>query len=56
MRPATAVGIKAYSAFTGEDEFLLAPGTRLNVVDVKAEKNGLCTVVLQEVAGERGVT
>ena len=55
VRPTTAVSIKAYSAFTGEEEYLLAPGSRLKVVEVKAEKTGLCTIVLEEIAGDRAV-
>ena len=45
---ARAVSIRRYSAFTGEDEYLLAPGTQLLVSDVKAEKDGLITVKLVE--------
>ncbi|MEV3987498.1 ADP-ribosyltransferase domain-containing protein [Streptomyces sp. NPDC049837] len=46
--PARAVGIRSFSAFTGEEEFLLMPGTQLKVTDVKAERGGLCTVRLTE--------
>lgn len=56
VKPARAVGVRAYSAFSGEEEYLLAPGTALKVVAVKAERSGLCTVELEEVAGERGVS
>lgn len=55
VKPLRAVGVRAWSAFSGEEEYLLAPGTSLTVVGVKAEKSGLCTVELEEVAGERGV-
>jgi uracil DNA glycosylase/uncharacterized protein YegL len=48
VRATRAVSIRRYSAFTGEDEYLLAPGTQLIVSDVKAEKDGLCTVTLTE--------
>jgi hypothetical protein len=48
VRATRAVSIRRYSAFTGEDEYLLAPGTLLIVSDVKAEKDGLCTVTLTE--------
>ncbi|GAA4930568.1 ADP-ribosyltransferase domain-containing protein [Streptomyces coeruleoprunus] len=48
--PARAVGIRSFSAFTGEEEFLLLPGTQLEVTDVKAERGGLCTVRLTELA------
>ncbi|MDI9889464.1 ADP-ribosyltransferase domain-containing protein [Streptomyces sp. HNM0645] len=46
--PARAVGIRDFSAFTGEDEFILLPGTQLRVTDVRAERGGLCTVRLTE--------
>ncbi|MGW5236176.1 hypothetical protein ACWEQU_28775, partial [Streptomyces nodosus] len=32
------------SAFTGEEEYILVPGTQLKVTEVKAERGGLCTV------------
>ncbi|MGE7437111.1 ADP-ribosyltransferase domain-containing protein [Kitasatospora sp. NPDC001175] len=46
--PARAVGIRDFSAFTGEEEFILLPGTQLKVTDVKTERGGLCTVTLAE--------
>ncbi|MBT2471267.1 uracil-DNA glycosylase [Streptomyces sp. ISL-66] len=46
---AQAVGIKRFSAFTGEEEYILTPGTQLKVTDVKSERGGLCTVKLTEV-------
>ncbi|MCP2346456.1 ADP-ribosyltransferase domain-containing protein [Nonomuraea roseoviolacea] len=46
--PARAVGIRRFSAFTGEEEYILAPGTQLKVTDVKVERGGLCTVRLAE--------
>ncbi|MFD2764943.1 ADP-ribosyltransferase domain-containing protein [Micromonospora eburnea] len=55
VRPARAVGIRRFSAFTGEEEFILAPGTQLRVTDVQAERNGLCTVRLTELAEQRQV-
>ncbi|MFJ8168296.1 ADP-ribosyltransferase domain-containing protein [Streptomyces sp. NPDC094473] len=48
VTPARAVGIRRYSAFTGEEEFILSPGTQLKVTGVKAERGGLCTVRLTE--------
>jgi uracil DNA glycosylase len=48
--PVRAVGIRRFSAFTGEEEFILTPGTQLEVTDVKAERGGLCTVKLTELA------
>ncbi|MFF8968416.1 ADP-ribosyltransferase domain-containing protein [Streptomyces sp. NPDC014995] len=50
VTPARAVGIRDFSAFTGEEEYILLPGTQLEVVDVKAERGGLCTVKLAESA------
>jgi uracil DNA glycosylase len=56
VTPALAVGIRRYSAFTGEDEYLLLPGTRLTVTEVKTEPSGLATIRLREEAGERLVS
>jgi hypothetical protein len=42
--PRAAVSIKPFSAFHGEDEYVLAPGTRLEVTDVRDEGDGLCLV------------
>ncbi|MFD7455645.1 MULTISPECIES: ADP-ribosyltransferase domain-containing protein [unclassified Streptomyces] len=47
--PSKAVGIRSFSAFTGEEEFILLPGTQLKVTEVKAGRGGLCTVRLTEV-------
>ncbi|GHF50927.1 ADP-ribosyltransferase domain-containing protein [Streptomyces griseosporeus] len=49
VTPARAVGIKSFSAFTGEEEYILTPGTQLKVTEVKSEPRGLCTVRLSEV-------
>lgn len=46
--PRRAVGIRNFSAFTGEEEFILLPGTQLKVTEVKSERGGLCTVRLTE--------
>ncbi|MFF3497904.1 ADP-ribosyltransferase domain-containing protein [Streptomyces sp. NPDC003247] len=48
VQPRRAVGIRDFSAFTGEEEFILLPGTRLKVVGVTTERGGLCTVKLAE--------
>ncbi|MEU8437459.1 ADP-ribosyltransferase domain-containing protein [Streptomyces sp. NPDC029216] len=48
VTPSRAVGIRRFSAFTGEEEYILAPGTQLTVTDVKTERGGLCTVRLTE--------
>ncbi|WP_431682488.1 ADP-ribosyltransferase domain-containing protein [Kitasatospora sp. KL5] len=54
--PSRAVGIRDFSAFTGEEEFILLPGTQLEVTDVKTERGGLCTVRLTEVAEQTVVS
>ncbi|MFJ9641602.1 ADP-ribosyltransferase domain-containing protein [Streptomyces sp. NPDC004244] len=46
--PSRAVGIRNFSAFTEEEEYILAPGTQLKVTEVKTERGGLCTVRLAE--------
>ncbi|MEV4193522.1 ADP-ribosyltransferase domain-containing protein [Streptomyces toxytricini] len=48
VTPARAVGIRNFSAFTGEEEYILAPGTQLKVTSVTADRGGLCTVKLTE--------
>ncbi|MFS0692406.1 ADP-ribosyltransferase domain-containing protein [Streptomyces nitrosporeus] len=48
VTPRRAVGIRDFSAFTGEEEFILSPGTQLKVTDVRTERGGLCTVRLTE--------
>src|SRR5262249_37050670 len=53
VSPLQAVGIRNFSAFTGEEEYILSPGTQLRVNDIKSERNGLCTVKLEELAGQR---
>lgn len=52
VTPARAVGIRRFSAFTGEEEYILTPGTQLQVTEVKAERGGLCTVRLTELEGQ----
>ncbi|MCX4694676.1 ADP-ribosyltransferase domain-containing protein [Streptomyces sp. NBC_01408] len=54
--PARAVGIRSFSAFTGEEEFILAPGTQLKVTGVTAGRGGLCTVKLTELEGQTSVS
>lgn len=49
VTPARAVGIKSFSAFTGEEEYILTPGTQLKVTEVRNEARGLCTVRLSEI-------
>ncbi|WP_218028390.1 ADP-ribosyltransferase domain-containing protein [Nocardia yamanashiensis] len=50
VHPARAVSIRDFSAFTGEEEFILLPGTQLEVTDVQVQRGGLCTVRLTESA------
>jgi uracil DNA glycosylase len=56
VEPVRAVGIREFSAFTGEEEFILLPGTELKVTDVKAERGGLCTVKLTELTEQNLVS
>jgi uracil DNA glycosylase len=56
LRASSAVALRAYSAFSGEQEYLLAPGARLHVVDAKRDRTGLCTIVLDELPGPRLVS
>jgi uracil DNA glycosylase len=53
VTPVQAVSIRNFSAFTGEEEYILAPGAQFKVVDIKNERNGLCTVMLEELPGKR---
>ncbi|WP_436775243.1 ADP-ribosyltransferase domain-containing protein [Yinghuangia sp. YIM S09857] len=48
VQPARAVGIRSFSAFTDEEEYILLPGTQLKVTEVQTERGGLCTVKLAE--------
>ncbi|MFB8007088.1 ADP-ribosyltransferase domain-containing protein [Nocardia sp. NPDC056000] len=48
VRPARAVSIRDFSAFTEEEEFILLPGTQLEVTGVQAQRGGLCIVQLTE--------
>ncbi|MFI9158128.1 ADP-ribosyltransferase domain-containing protein [Kitasatospora aureofaciens] len=50
VRPLRATGIQRFSAFTGEEEYILLPGTQLEVTDVQAQRGGLCTVTLTEIS------
>ena len=54
--PVQGIGIRRYSAFTGEDEYLLAPGSQLKVAEIKADPSGLYTIRLEELAGGRLVS
>jgi hypothetical protein len=51
----TAGGIKQFSAFQGEEEYLLAPGTQLRVRKVTNESNGLVRIALLEIEEGRKV-
>jgi uracil DNA glycosylase len=54
--PQQAVGIRRFSAFTGEDEYLLAPGAQLKVTDVVKEAGNLFIIKMEELPGERLVS
>jgi uracil DNA glycosylase len=53
IAPRAAIGIRSYSAFTGEEEFILPPGARLEVLEATHETGGLSTIKLREVADKR---
>ena len=53
ITPRSAVSIKPFSAFKGEEEFVLGPGTRLAVSDVRHQPDGLSLVRLTELAEDR---
>ncbi len=48
VTPVRAVGIRAFSAFTGGEEYILPPGTQLKVTGVTTARGGLSTVRLTE--------
>ena len=56
MTPHRAVSICNYSAFTGEEEYILPPGTQFKVIDVAAGHGGLATIKLEEEADARLVS
>lgn len=56
VAPRSAVSIRPFSAFQGEDEYVLAPGTRLTVTAVTNHPDGLSHVQLEEREGERLVS
>jgi len=51
----SAVPIKEFSAFRGEEEWLLAPGTRLRVEKVVQKVGGLCEISLVELEPPRDI-
>lgn len=51
----TAVPIKEFSAFRGEEEWLLAPGTRLSVEKVEQKGGGLLEITLSEMPPPRDI-
>lgn len=55
VRHASAIPIKEYSAFRGEEEWLLAPGTRLTVESVVKKGGGLTEVMLAELPPPRAI-
>lgn len=55
VRHLSAVPIKEYSAFRGEEEWLLAPGTRLRVDKVEQKNGGLSEITLSELPPPRDI-
>jgi uracil DNA glycosylase len=53
VEPTSARAIQSFSAFTGEEELVLLPGTSLQVVGVDNSKDGLSTVTLRELPERR---
>jgi hypothetical protein len=55
VRHLTAAPIKEFSAFRGEEEWLLAPGTRLRVESVQQKGGGLSEITLSELPPPRDI-
>eukprot|EP01062_Namystynia_karyoxenos_P065472 TRINITY_DN590_c0_g1_i2.p2 TRINITY_DN590_c0_g1~~TRINITY_DN590_c0_g1_i2.p2 ORF type:complete len:173 (+),score=68.72 TRINITY_DN590_c0_g1_i2:1-519(+) len=55
VTPLSAVPIRDFSAFRGEEEWLLRPGTRLRVDKVQTQTGGLTEVHLTELPPPRGI-
>eukprot|EP00045_Choanoeca_perplexa_P010377 m.104703 g.104703 ORF g.104703 m.104703 type:complete len:568 (-) comp15257_c0_seq1:88-1791(-) len=53
VHASSAVGIKPFSAFQGEEEYVLSPGTSLKVTSVSKDKSGKVQVKLMEIGGDR---
>ncbi|MFO0650739.1 MAG: ADP-ribosyltransferase domain-containing protein [Polyangiales bacterium] len=53
VHPRGAVCIQKLSAFAGEEEYIIAPGTRFKVRSSTVGKDKLCTVVLDELDAPR---
>lgn len=51
--PKCAISIMSFSAFKGEEEYILPPGTQLHVESLTTDSSGLTTVVLQEIITEK---
>jgi hypothetical protein len=56
VKPRAAVCIQKLSAFVGEEEYIIAPGTRFRVSSSSVAKDRLCTVVLEELDAPRLVS
>lgn len=56
VRHFSAVPIKDFSAFRGEEEWLLAPGTRLRVEAVARKSGGLTEIMLSELPPPRAIS
>lgn len=53
VTPGAAYSIRRFSAFTGEEEFILPPGSRLAVEKVEHDASGLSKVKLRELPEQR---
>lgn len=56
VKAQTAVPIMKLSAFKSEEEYVLAPGTQLKVLNVIPSSNSLTEIFLEELKGERLVS
>uniref|UniRef100_A0A7S4DQ46 NAD(P)(+)--arginine ADP-ribosyltransferase n=1 Tax=Lotharella globosa TaxID=91324 RepID=A0A7S4DQ46_9EUKA len=48
VKPHTAVSIQSFSAFKGEEEYLLAPGLQYHVTSSKSRRGGLTIITLEQ--------
>jgi len=53
IMPKCAISIMSFSAFKGEEEFILPPGTHLLVESLTTDSSGLTTVVLREMTTDK---
>jgi len=53
IMPKCAISIMSFSAFKGEEEFILPPGTQLHVDSLVTDSSGLTTIVLRELITDK---